>query len=295
MTRKKINHTIVCKYCGLSTVSRCGSYNGVQRYYCKSCQRKFKDDTSAFHARVPSEIINTALSLFYNGSRTCDIIRILKQEYNFNPSRGLVYQWISKYSNTASVLIKDYQPEASDLWVISRTFFRYGTKLFKMIDIVDAATHFLLATSMMEKHDIFFPRNLLKEAAMKSGKYPKLIMGHMHYSYFQLIKKTFDCEAEHMHNKLSAKEYNTELVGIVNRIFRPRVKILRNLKSMARMKEVVDGWYVYYNFMVSQSQLDYQTPAEAAGIVCSMKSWQDIASQIPVIRNGSEREFVPVG
>jgi transposase-like protein len=30
-----------CKYCGSANVVKYGTHNGVQRYWCKDCKRKF--------------------------------------------------------------------------------------------------------------------------------------------------------------------------------------------------------------------------------------------------------------
>ena len=34
------SNTVICKYCGEDGVVKYGSYKGVQRYWCKICQRK---------------------------------------------------------------------------------------------------------------------------------------------------------------------------------------------------------------------------------------------------------------
>ena len=51
-----------CKYCGAEGVVKYGSYKGVQRYFCKVCQRKFKGDDALFHMKVSPEYISSALS-----------------------------------------------------------------------------------------------------------------------------------------------------------------------------------------------------------------------------------------
>ena len=57
--------SIICKYCGAANVIKFGTFNGIQRYWCKDCRRKFvagtlpkmKTDTKIIsamtqHARV---------------------------------------------------------------------------------------------------------------------------------------------------------------------------------------------------------------------------------------------------
>jgi len=58
----EIVNTIICKNCGSPAVVKFGTYKGVQRFWCKSCQRKFKADNALFHMKVSPEYISTALS-----------------------------------------------------------------------------------------------------------------------------------------------------------------------------------------------------------------------------------------
>jgi len=46
---------VTCKNCGSEGVVKYGSYKGVQRYYCKVCERKFKADDSLFHMKVSAD------------------------------------------------------------------------------------------------------------------------------------------------------------------------------------------------------------------------------------------------
>jgi tRNA(Ile2) C34 agmatinyltransferase TiaS len=45
----------VCKNCGSTAVVRFGTYKGVQRYWCKTCKRKFKADNAENLAILPRE------------------------------------------------------------------------------------------------------------------------------------------------------------------------------------------------------------------------------------------------
>ena len=58
MNQKQNSNTITCKYCGAGGVVKYGSYKGVQRYWCKVCQRKFKDDDTTFHMKVSPQFIS---------------------------------------------------------------------------------------------------------------------------------------------------------------------------------------------------------------------------------------------
>ncbi len=92
------NQPIVCKNCGSTAVVKFGNYKAVQRYWCKSCKRKFKGDSSIFHMKVPAEYVNYAVSMYYSGMSFNDIRNALRQEHGYYPSKSVIYGWVEKYA-----------------------------------------------------------------------------------------------------------------------------------------------------------------------------------------------------
>ena len=85
---------ITCKYCGSEGVSKYGTYKGVQRYFCKTCCRKFKMDDTLFHMKTPANQVTSALDMYYEGMSIKAIARNLKQEYGNMPSTAAIYEWL---------------------------------------------------------------------------------------------------------------------------------------------------------------------------------------------------------
>ena len=56
-----------CKYCGSKGVVKFGKYKGVQLYWCKACQRKFKAEDTLFHMKTPTNQVSSALNAYYEG------------------------------------------------------------------------------------------------------------------------------------------------------------------------------------------------------------------------------------
>jgi len=175
-------------------------------------------------------------------------------------------------------MFRDFHPSTDDTWIIGKIFFYFDGQLYKVSDVVDARTRFLLASSMTLTHDISTVTTIMREASIKAGKYPRSVFAHMHYSYFLKIKNAFTCEAEHMHNQLSALEYNIEMVECYNAVFKPRGIIMHTFKSPSAIRTFLDGWFVFYNFFQPQPILGYLTPAQVAGINYPIKSWKDLAA-----------------
>jgi len=55
------------KYCQSENVIKYGKYNDVQRYFCKDCGSKFKDDDTLFHMKTPANQVSSALNMYYEG------------------------------------------------------------------------------------------------------------------------------------------------------------------------------------------------------------------------------------
>ena len=51
-----ITEDITCKNCGSTAVVKFGKFKGVQRFWCKSCHRKFKADDDLYRMKVPAQL-----------------------------------------------------------------------------------------------------------------------------------------------------------------------------------------------------------------------------------------------
>lgn len=75
-----MNDSIVCKYCGSSEVVTYGTFEGVQRYWCKDSKRKFADNNALPHMKTSSRIVASALSCYFGGIPLDSIQRHLQQQ-----------------------------------------------------------------------------------------------------------------------------------------------------------------------------------------------------------------------
>jgi transposase-like protein len=59
-----LSDNVTCKYCQSPNVIKYGKLNGVQRYFCKSCNRKFANPDAIPKMQTPTEQIADALNLW---------------------------------------------------------------------------------------------------------------------------------------------------------------------------------------------------------------------------------------
>ena len=117
-----MSEVIKCPHCGCEGVYKYGTYRGVQRYLCKECKRKFKNDDTLFHMKTPSNQVTSALNMYYEGMSIKAIRRNLQQEHGNMPSTATIYEWIQKYTQYATDSIKGYSPKKiGDTWVADET------------------------------------------------------------------------------------------------------------------------------------------------------------------------------
>jgi len=107
--RTEPNIKPACKYCGSINVSGFGKYKDAQRYWCKDCRRKFKDDDNGFYSRVPKDAITNALSMRGNGVSIESICMALYEEYGFCPSKSTVFRWIKSATKNERNQLPLYQ------------------------------------------------------------------------------------------------------------------------------------------------------------------------------------------
>src|SRR4030043_1468771 len=137
-----------CKSCGSTRTRKYGLYKGVQRYFCNDCGSKFKADDTTFHMKTDTNLVSSALNMYYEGMPIKAIRRHLLQEHNQAPSTATIYEWIQKYTQYATDSAKGYHPQVGDIWIADETVLNIDGQQLWLWDIIDDKTRFLLATRL---------------------------------------------------------------------------------------------------------------------------------------------------
>jgi len=270
---------VVCKHCGANNIVKFGTYKGVQRYWCKSCQRKFKADDTLFHMKTPPEQISSALSMYYSGMSINKIRAHLRQENGNYPSPKAVYGWIDKYTDLATKTMRDYHPKTGSVFVADETVLEIDGQNVWLYDIIDADTRFLLATRLALSRTTHDAQRLMEEAYKKAGKMPDKVITDKNKSYLDGIELTFGADTEHVQSSPFALEENTQLIERFHGTLKDRTKVMRGLKNIETAIQFIDGFLVHYNYFRPHESLSGKTPAEVAGIDYAYKNWAEIIRQ----------------
>ncbi|MBI2979249.1 MAG: DDE-type integrase/transposase/recombinase, partial [Chloroflexi bacterium] len=284
-----ITKTITCKNCGSDAVVKFGSYKGVPRYFCKSCQRKFKAE-GVFHMKVPAEYVSSALSMYYTGMSINEIRSHLKQEHGYYPSKSVVFGWVEKYTDLASKQFKDYHPQVGDVWVADETMLDVdGQHKLWFYDIIDTKTRYLLASRVAISRTTNDAEALMRDAAKRAGKTPKQVITDQNYSYLDGIEKAFGADTEHVQGspfKVKSSGESTSQIERFHGTLKDRTKVIRSFRDFETLKQFTDGWLIYYNYFKPHESLEGKTPAEEANVEYDVKNWADLA-RVPVSKQST--------
>ena len=232
---KTTSETITCKNCGSEAVVKFGTYKGAQRYFCKSCKRKFKADANVFHMKVPAEYVSSALSMYYSGMSINEIRSHLKQEHGYYPSKSIVFGWVNKYTDLATKQFEDYHPEVGNVWVADETMLDVdGEHKLWFYDIIDTKTRYLLASRVALSRTTNDAEALMREAAKRAGKTPKQVITDRNNSYLDGIEKAYGAQAVHvLGNPFKDKDTgeSTSQIERFHGVLKDRTKVIRAFRD----------------------------------------------------------------
>ena len=113
--------SVSCKYCNSTNIVKYGTFQGMQRYFCKNCRRKFADNDAIPKMKTPIWIISLALDSYYNGMSLGTIQKEINQRHGAYYAQSSIYNWIIRFSTEAVRQAKAFQPAVSDRWLFCST------------------------------------------------------------------------------------------------------------------------------------------------------------------------------
>ena len=275
------NHLVVCKYCGSSNIVRYGTYNNVQRWWCKDCKRKFKEDDTLFHMKTPANQVSSALNMYFEGMSHRVIRRQLELEHKNSPSSATIYEWVDKYTDIGLEATKNLKPKVGNTFICDETMLEIDGKNVWLFDYIDADTRFLLSSRLAYSRTTHDARMLLEEAAKKAGKTPKYVVTDKLRAYIDGMELAFGADAEHIQSRPFTVKDSTNLIERWQQTLKMRTKVMRGLNDINTALQFLDGFIIHYNYLRPHEALKGKTPAEVADIDYDFKSWSDI-TRLPV-------------
>jgi putative transposase len=270
-----------CKYCNSSNVVRYGTFNGVQRYWCKDCKRKFVADKLT-KMKTPVQQISAALSCYFGGMPLDAIQRHLQQQYGVYYSEMGIYNWIRRFAKEAVDRTKDFHPIVGDTWIADETVLRVGGKKMWFFDVIDEKTRYLLSSRLTESRATKEAALVMNEAKRRAGKSPKRILTDQMGAYLDGIEMVFGSATKHIQSTPFTDVDSTNIIERFQGTLKDRTKIVRGFKRTNTAKLLTRAWLVHYNFFKEHEALGNIPPAQRMGIPTPLKSWAEVVSPAKV-------------
>jgi putative transposase len=261
---------IRCNHCDSKEISKYGRYKNIQRWWCKSCKRKFTDNRASPGMKTPSNMIQSAVSMYYNGVAIITIRRQLLADYNIYPSESIIHKWIYRDTETTLANTRDFSPKVGDRWMVFESSIIIGTDKLWLSDVVDLKTHFLIASRFSPKRSAEDMQALLQSAREKAQSVPSEILAKRKYA--ESVESVFGPGTK----LVNKRKHPDEMIMIEywHFVIRVRRKLFRRQKLLTLAQIVLNGWIFYQNYVVTQKTLKEKTAAQEAEIKYEYKSGQ---------------------
>ena len=274
--RNQAHYAVECKFCGSADVVRYGTYKGNQRYWCKTCERKFADNNALPGMRVPPDQVGAALSMFYGGTSIGDIRRHSDQVYGLLPSKSTIYRWIVKYTKAAVATMSEFSARTGDVWVADETVLKIGGKNLWFWDVIDDTTRFLIASRITTSRFTKDAEALFSKAHDRAARNPTIILTDKLRAYIDGVERVFGADVAHIQSRGFRLQPNTNLIERFHGTLKARTKVMRGMANRETAKLIMDGWLVHYNHFRPHESLKEKTPGQAAGIRAPFKNWAEV-------------------
>jgi transposase-like protein len=250
----------------------------LQRYFCKTCERRFTGRSVGFEGmKNRTDIIATSLDLFFRGLSLRQIVEHLEMAYKVKVSHGTIYNWIKKYVKMVSEYTQGLMIGTSERWHADETVLLVNGRHLVLWSLLDSKTRFLIATHISQRRGEEDASLLLRKGIKISEEQPLEIVTDGLGSYNNAIKNEIGTNPEkpviHLQGPLS-KGLNNKMERL-NGTIKSRTKTMAGLCNEGSIATFVDGFKVYYNFVRPHMTLN-MTPAMMTGVANEKYDWIDL-------------------
>lgn len=259
------NDKIACPHCKKKEAVKRGFFQTQtgkqQRYFCKSCNKKFIPQSPFYRMRNTPQKITLCLDLFYKGVSTRQIQSHLQAFYPHNSSHVTIYSWIVKYAKvignfTDKLKIKAVKEMQIDEMEIGGKKSRYNGWF---IDSIDTQTRYMISSEFKKHRDLKEIKQVLNKAKQKTENQVEIVTSDGLLVYPRAINKVFTLKNKSntrkygvIHHQVNASQgegFNIKIERMHNSV-RHRIKTFRGFHgSVESANSIMRGYEIYYNFI----------------------------------------------
>lgn len=229
--------------------------------------------------KTPAKQIASALGMYYGGMSLDAIQQQFRQDHGLDMSESNYWNWVKRFTKEAIKQCKDFKPEVGDTWVADETYMKLGDRTVYFWDIIDSKTNYLLASHVSFSRGGREAERLMKLAAQRAGKTPKVVITDKLRSYATGIEDAFGSDTKYRQDspfKFKASGESTAEIERFHKTLEQRTKVFQKYNDIDAIKLLTDGWLINYNFFKQNEGCGNIPPAQAMSKVVPCKDWNDI-------------------
>ena len=177
-----------------------------------------------------------------------------------------IYRWRHQSTEKVIEATKNHNPQVGDTWIAYESTIPTSKKKYWIFDIIDANTHFLLASRLSANRKIEDIRFLIESAMQKAHKIPKFIITRTPSKYLKAVEEILGLDFDRVNIRRPSQGYYTKFSLYWHHIIRGRASMMSRLKSLRTVQITFKGWAMDYNYYSPQRALQDRTPADAAQV-----------------------------
>ena len=268
---------IKCKYCNSSNIVKYGTFQGMQRYFCKDCRRKFADNDSLPKMKTPVWIISLALSCYFEGMSLAAIQSEINQRHGAYYAQSSIYNWIIRFSAEAVRQTRDFQPKTGAEWIFLKSTVAAGNHRLCFLDIFDVNSRYLLASRLAETGTIQDAADILDSIHLsirRRGFGPVVIfLAGLEVTGGPVV----NTEKQNKPGKFIFRQADENDRKQFTAVLKKRGEVVHSFKSIEKARVLTTAWKVHYNFLTESNQ-----PGHKAGTP-AVQSWENIINRSLII------------
>jgi putative transposase len=288
-----LEHRIVCKYCQSPNVIKFGTFQGIQRYWCKDCQRKFTELDTLPKMKTPINEIGSVLNMYYGGMPIDAIQAQLNLQHGKYLSEPAIYKWIVRFTKEAILKAKDFKPKVGNVWLADETGLNVGNRNVWFWDIIDAKSRYLLASHISVARTTEDAQILIEKAIKRAGKMPEVVITDKLRAYIDGIDLASGGRAAHIRSKPFTDENSTNIIERFHGTLKQRTNVIHHFRDLGTARLLSEGWLIHYNFFKEHESLDNVSPVKHMKVEMPFADWNDVVRHTNVAETAKFKFIEP--
>ncbi|MEK6928551.1 MAG: DDE-type integrase/transposase/recombinase [Nanoarchaeota archaeon] len=238
---------------------------GVQRYKCCECKRRFCEKGIFARHRYPVELIMDAIFLYSQPISTRGVVRNLKRFRKIEPSHVSVYNWVIKFASYIIKIASIKPLNFSNEWHCDEKFIRVRKSRdpFAYLWIVSDSNSNIITTHVSFRRNIESAKIVFEKAKQRTGFLPEIMVTDGLQAYKKACKKSFGKNTRHVvahfeparivHKKKLMKLSNN-IAERINQFPALRLHAIRGFKRLNRANLLIEFFTIYYNYLMPHGE-----------------------------------------